>query len=154
MTAISALLKTIPLLSRLSPTQLASVATVCERHAFSAGDTIATTGVEADAAYFLMDGRVECLVIEPDGRQTTTAIPSGATLLELAMIIEMEASATCVARGSAKVLRIPRKEMHDLMQDDIALTDKVIETLTIRLKDMADTMRDASAPFEPIKRSA
>ena len=154
MTAISALLKTIPLLSRLSPAQLTSVATVCERHAFKAGDTIIAAGAEADAAFFLMDGHVECLVSGADSTPMATAIPSGATLLELAMIIELEASATCVARGSAKVLRIPRKEMHDLMQDDIALTDKVIETLTIRLKDMADTMREASEPFQPVKRSA
>lgn len=147
MTAISALLKTIPLLARLSPAQLTKIETICERRAYQPGEVIVAGGDEADAAYLFLDGHVDCVVTEAGGAQTTTAIPSGATLLELGMIIEIDASATCIARAAAKVLRIPRKEMHDLMQEDIALTDKVIETLTIRLKEMADTMREASLPF-------
>lgn len=154
MTAISALLKTIPLLSRLTDAELSAVAAICERQAYKPGDIVIEAGDETDAAYFLMDGHVDCIVVGADGTQATTAIPSGAVVLELGMIIEIDASATCIARAGTKVLRIPRKEMHDVMQENIALTDKVIETLTIRLNDMAETMREASLPFQPEKRSA
>ena len=154
MTAIGGLLNTIPLLSMLSPLQLNAVAGICERCAFASGEEIVVAGAQADAAYYLMDGQVECLTVGPDGGKITTPIPSGAVLLELAMIVELNVSATCVARGAAKVLMIPRKPMHDLMQDDTALTDKIIEALTVRLRDMADTMREASQPFEELKRSA
>ena len=154
MTAIGGLLTTIPLLSMLSSLQLNAVADVCERCAYAPGEEIVVAGVQADAAYYLMDGQVDCLTVGPDGSKIATPIPPGAVLLELAMIVELDVSATCVARGAAKVLKIARKPMHDLMQDDIALTDKIIEALTLRLKDMADTMREASQPFEQLKRSA
>ncbi len=154
MTAISGLLQTIPLLSTLSSAQLTAMSGVCERCAFSPGEEIVAAGAAADAAYFMMDDNTECLTTDADGAEIKTQIPSGAILLELAMIVQLDVSATCVARGPAKVLKIPRQQVHDLMQEDIALTDKVIEALTIRLKDMGETMREASAPFEPAKRSA
>ena len=154
MTAISGLLQTIPLLSTLSSAQLAAMAGVCERCTFAAGEKIVAAGAAAEAAYFMMDDHTECLTTDADGQLVKTSIPSGAVLLELAMIVELDVSATCVARNPAKVLKIPRQQVHDLMQEDIALTDKVIEALTVRLKDMGETMREAGAPFEPIKRSA
>lgn len=162
MNPISGLLQSIPLLSALSERQLEAVTRICERCTYEAEQPIVTAGEQAEAAYFLIDGQVDCLTKsdtpESPDEMISTAIPSGATLLELAMIVELDVSATCIARGSAKVLKIPRQAMHDLMQDDIALTDTVIETLTVRLREMADTMREASAPFaigpEEQKRSA
>jgi len=154
MTAISSLLQTIPLLSTLSPAQLNVLADISERCTYASGEEIVAAGAVAEAAYFMMDDNTECLTKDADGEQISTPIPSGAVLLELGMIVELDVSATCVARGPAKVLKIPRQQVHDLMQEDIALTDKVIEALTVRLKDMGETMREASTPFETIKRSA
>ena len=159
MNSLSALLHTIPLLSALSPAQLDRVAAICERCSFAADETVVKAGDQADAAFFIISGPVDC--ITSIGSETkSTAIPAGATVLELAMIVDLEVSATCIARGPARILKIPRNKMHDLMQEDIALTDTVIETLTRRLREMADTMREASAPFEsniksePEKKSA
>ena len=154
MTAISGLLKTIPLLSMLTPVQLSAVSAIAERCAFTPGETVVVAGAQADCAYYVLDGQIECVTTDQDGNTILTPIPSGAVLLELAMIVELDVSATCVARGPAKALRIPRHLMHDVMQDDIAMTDKIIEALTVRLRDMADTMREASLPFEPLRQSA
>ncbi len=154
MTAIDGLLKSIPLLSLLTPPQLVAVAGVCERCAFAPGESIVLAGTRADAAYYLMDGNVDCVTWGPDGEQIATPIPSGAVLLEMAMIVDLDISANCVARAAAKVLKLPRAAMHDVMQNDPALTDKMIEALTVRLRDMADAMREASQPFEELQRSA
>lgn len=154
MTAIDGLLKSIPLLSLLTPPQLAAVAAVCERCAFAPGESIALAGTRADAAFYVMDGNVDCMTWGPDGEQIATPIPAGAVLLEMAMIVELEVNANCVARAAAKVLKLPRSAMHDVMQNDPALTDKMIEALTVRLRDMADAMREASQPFEELRHSA
>lgn len=147
MNPISSLLQTIPLLRALSPSQLEQVAAICERCTYVEGDIVVKSGDPADAAYFLINGNVDCQTVDA-GAMVSSPIPAGATLLELAMIIELDVSATCVARGPAKILKIPRSQMHDVMQENVALTDNVIETLTLRLEEMAQTMREASAPFE------
>lgn len=154
MAAISAILRNIPLLSRMTQQQLDTVAAISERCGFEAGQMLVEAGAEADAAYYLIDGLVECETESAEGICNAAPIPPGGTLLELAMIVEIDVSATCTARGPAKVLKIPREKMHELMQSDPLLTDAVIEALTIRLKDMADTMREAGQPFEELQRSA
>ena len=154
MTAIDGLLKSIPLLSLLTPPQLEAVAAVCQRCAFAPGEPIVLAGTRADAAYYLMDGNVDCMTWGPDCEQIATPIPAGAVLLEMAMIVDIDVNANCVARAAAKVLKLPRAAMHDVMQNDPALTDKMIEALTLRLRDMAEAMREASQPFEELQRSA
>lgn len=154
MAAFSPILRNIPLLSRMTQLQLDAVAAICERCGYEAGQRLVEAGTEADAAYYLIDGLVECDTEDGEGVSSAAPIPPGGTLLELAMIVEIDVSATCTARGPAKVLRIPRERMLELMQNDPLLTDAVIEALTIRLQDMAETMREAGRPFEELKRSA
>ena len=126
MTAIDGLLKSIPLLSRLTPPQLAAVAAVCQRCSFAPGENIVVAGMRANAAYYLMDGHVDCLTWGLDGDQLATPIPAGAVLLEMAMIVDLDVSATCVARAGAKVLKLPRVAMLEVMQNDPALTTVAI----------------------------
>ena len=154
MAAIAALLSQIPLLSNLGPDQLSAVERICERCLFTAGQTVVREGEEADAAYFLIDGPIECITRSPTDETISTPIPSGATLLELALIVEIDVTATCIARGSAKVLRIPRKAMLCLMEEDAELTNDIIATLTARLHEMSETMREVSSVFEDARLSA
>jgi CRP-like cAMP-binding protein len=147
MSAISGLLQSIPLLGGLTEHQLSAVSSIAQRLTFAAGQELIKADAQADGAYFLIDGEVECLS-QIDGEPSVTRIPSGAVLLELAMIVDINASATCVVRAPAKVLKIPRQAMHDLMQNDVSLTEAILERLTRRLADMADAMREASEPFE------
>lgn len=153
MSAVSGLLQTIPILGQLTPEQLRSVAAISVRCTFDKGERLIRAGAQVDAAYYLIDGKVDCMT-RVNGKWIGTPVPPCATLLELAMIVEVEASTTFTAQGPSKVLKLPRQGMHQLMQDDAALTAILIGTLTARLKDMADTMRDVGAPFIETKRSA
>lgn len=153
MTVFVNLLRDVPLLSQLDDAQLKRVATVCERASFSAGDNIIEAGSTADAAFVLIDGPVDCLSTI-SGETHAVRIPAGSTILELAMIVDIEASATCVARGATKALRLPRAPLQTLMENDTELTDAIITSLTIRLNEMADTMRAADKVFEDVRQSA
>jgi len=147
MSAISSLLQSIPLLGGLTEHQLTAVSSIAERLSLTAGQELIRIDAPADGAYILIDGEVECLS-RIDGEPSVTRLPSGAVLLELAMIVDIHASATCVVRAPAKALKIPRQAMHELMQNDVSLTEAILERLTSRLADMADAMREASEPFE------
>jgi len=153
MAAITGLLKTIPLLSQLSDPQLETVEQLVTRLSFKADDVVVRANEAADGAYFVIDGAIDCLTAN-DGEVIATPVPAGSTLLELAMIIEMDASATCQARGPAKVLKLPRCDLLSAMETDTGLTDAMLHALTLRLNDMAATMRAAAEPFDEFKESA
>lgn len=153
MTPFFKLLQNVPLLARLSAAQVEAVAAVCQRCSFASGGEIVREGAIADSAYVLIDGRVDCLSTV-DGEPAETAVPVGATMLELAMIVDIEANATCIARGPVKILKIPRAALHELMEADITLRDAVIESLTLRLANMAETMREAGDMFDDFRESA
>jgi len=154
MAAISGLLKTIPLLAGLNEGQLASVAGICERSTLAPGEVLVEAGRQADSTFLIIDGCVDCLSAESGQQKSTATIPNGAILLELAMLVEIEVGATCIAAAKSKVLRIPRQKMHDLMQEDIGMTDAIVEHLTLRLSEMADVMREANQHFEEVIRNS
>jgi len=152
MTAISGLLRDVPLLSGLNDDQLKAVANIAQRRSFRAGDEIARGGAPVDAAFYLIDGPIECLATE--NQAAISHVPKGATLLELAMIVDIDAGATCVARGSVKMLEIRRQAMHDLMETELGLTDAVLESLTERLVEVAAAMREADETFAELQKIA
>jgi CRP-like cAMP-binding protein len=154
MTAISGILANIPILSQLPASELDAVGQVCERVSFKPGEQIVHEGGFADAAYYLISGEVDSLSKGLDGRVAPVRIPHGATLLELAMIIETGIHATCMARSTVRMLRIPRNGIHALLEETPALADMMAKTLTARLVEMAETMRAASQPFDELERSA
>ena len=151
MAAIAGLLRNIPLLSGLSEAQLRSVEGIAKRCSFRSGDVIAHVGEPAAAAYYLIDGPVECRPADGPGDNLT--VPTGATLLELAMIVEIDANATCVALGSVKMLEIGREPLHGLMETDTGMTDSILESLTSRLVDVAAAMREADETFAELQKA-
>jgi CRP-like cAMP-binding protein len=154
MTAISGILANVPLLSQLGPSELEVVGSVCERVSFKAGDEIIRENELADSAYYLISGDIDNLPSLSDGDAAPVRIPHGATLLELAMIVEIRASATCIARSTVRMLRIQRSGIRTLLADNPGITEAMTATLTTRLNEMATTMREASRPFDELKRSA
>jgi len=152
MAAIAGLLRNIPLLSGLNETQLRAVEGIVKRRSFRSGDQIVGASQPASAAYYLIDGPVEC---EAEGGQgESVLVPAGATVLELAMIVEIEANATCVARGSVKMLEISRAPLHALMEDEMGMTDAILESLTERLIDVAAAMREADDTFAEMQEAS
>lgn len=155
MAAFSAPLRTIPLLSRLTEAQIDQVAGIVERVAFVAGDEIVRKGEQAEASFILIDGDVDCLTREADeDAEIATALPAGAILLELAMFVPIDVTATCIARGNTRMLRISRDKMLEMMERDVRLTDAVVEALTVRLRSMADIMREANTTFDDDRKTA
>ena len=153
MTAVLRLLQTIPLLSRLTDEQLGAILSASSSCVFHKDEQLFAAGSVADAAYFLLDGKLECLT-EEDGEIIANGVSAGSTLLEIAMIVEVKPNSTCVARGTCQLLRLPREPILKLMEQDGAMTETLIGTLTERLQGAAAQMRESSAPFIDTRRSA
>lgn len=153
MTAISGLLRNVPLLSGLSDDQLKSVASIAERCLFKSGDVIIESGVATNAALYLIDGAVETLPPAESDAEVIPVVP-GSTLLELAMIVEIEPSSTFLARGSVKMLKIGREPLEKLLRADSAMNETLLASLTARLNEVAAAMREADQTFASLQASA
>lgn len=153
MTAISGLLRNVPLLSGLSDDQLKSVAAIAERCLFKPGDMIIEWGIPTNAAFYLIDGAVETLPPAKSDLEVMPVLP-GSTLLELAMIVEIEPSSAFVARGPVKMLKIGREPLAELLREDSVMNEALLTSLTTRLNEVAAAMREADETFAGLQATA
>ena len=80
-------------------------------------------GEEADAVFYIEDGRVKLTVISPQGKEATVAIlERGAFFGEACLAGEIERVATAVALDASSVVRIDRDAMARALRDDSAFS--------------------------------
>jgi CRP-like cAMP-binding protein len=141
--AIDALVKPflrLPLFQGLKPLQLTEIVRRADRIVYRAGDTIIEEDKIGDAAIVIVSG--EAVRLNGDNRDAPgEPVPEGALVGELAMLVETVHSATVVARGPVKALRITREDMHAQMADDPRLAEHMIMRITARLTRLAGELR-------------
>ncbi len=148
MDQITEKLATIPLLANLSQHQRQRVARACECIFVAPGKTLVAQGEIADAAYLCLDDTLLSEYLADGAAEPEImSVPADSIILELAMIVEAEASARFVAEGHARILKISRAKLLALLEDDPALAQIMSETLVERLTDMAQSMRDTIESF-------
>ncbi len=160
MNPIAGLLKNIPLLSELPLADRSAIADVTERRVLAAGVRCTVAGEIADGAYLLLDDGVES-VPSGEGGDFARPVPAGATILELAMIAEVTATATCIVRSPTKVIGVPRAAMLALLEHEPAIAERLLASLTKRLDETALAMRqviidlpDVNEPNAPVRQAA
>lgn len=122
----------VPLFQGLKPLQLTEIARRADRIVYKPGDVIVTANGDPDGAVLVVSGeavRTEGPGIE-DGEE---AVPAGALISEMTMLIETACTSTVVARTPVRALRITRSEMLAHMSDDPTLADHFIEKISGRL---------------------
>ena len=136
----------VPLFANLGHAELKQIARVCDRQFVAPGHALVEAGTAPDAAYLCLD---ESIVRETvvAGETRRDPVPAGATLVELAMIVEAEACDRFVATDHARVIRICRDKLTALLEADSALAAVLGDALTQCLAAMANSMREAALPF-------
>jgi CRP-like cAMP-binding protein len=143
--AIDALVRpllNVPLFQGLKPLQLTEIARRADRIVYRPGDVIVTAHAGADAAVLVVSGeavRTEGPGLEDGGKE---AIPAGALISEMTMLIETECTSTVVARTPVRALRITRSEMLAHMAADPSLADHFIEKISGRLSSFVEGLRE------------
>ena len=70
------------------------------------------------------------------------AVPTGALLGEMAMLIETEYSSTVVARTAVRALRLTRAGLHAQMAEDAELAEHFVLAIAGRLRHLALELRE------------
>ncbi|MBN8911322.1 MAG: cyclic nucleotide-binding domain-containing protein [Rhizobiales bacterium] len=132
----------VPLFQGLKPLQLTEIARRADRIVYKPGDVIVTAHGEVDAAVLVVSG--EAVRTEGPGLATgaNEAIPTGALISEMTMLIETECTSTVVARTPVRALRITRSEMHAHMAEDPSIADHFIAKISGRLSSCVEGMRE------------
>lgn len=132
----------VPLFQGLKPLQLSEIARRADRIVYKPGDVIVAAHDEADAAVLLVSGeavRTEGPGLEAGGNE---AVPAGALIAEMTMLIETECTSTVVARTPVRALRITRSEMLALMTADPTLAEHFIDKISGRLSTFVEELRE------------
>lgn len=137
--AIDALVKPflyLPLFKGLKPLQITEIVRRADRIVYRPGDVIIEDDQPGDAAIVIISGdAVRTTGLEPGA--AAEPVPEGAIIGELAMLIETVHSATIIARGPVRALRISRSEMHAQMADDPQLAEHLTQQIAARLSRLA-----------------
>jgi CRP-like cAMP-binding protein len=159
--AIDALVRpllNVPLFQGLKPLQISEIARRADRIVYKPGDVIVTANADSDAAVLVVSG--EAVRTEGPGlSEGVEAVPPGALISEMTMLIETECSSTVVARTAVRALRITRAEMLAHMTDDPTLADHFIEKISGRLSSFVAGLQEidrslAALSGEPAAESA
>ncbi len=140
---VCAAVREIPLLSGLTGQQIIAIAARAERLVYDAGDVIVRDGAICDAAVVIVEGEAICT----DGvaNAVAEAIGPGAVLSEMAMVVDIEASSTVVARTRIKALRLNQTDIIDVLSNDRAMSECLIAEVSQRLREASEGLRAIEA---------
>jgi CRP-like cAMP-binding protein len=140
MDAIIMPLRQVALFQGLTPLQVTEIARHAERIVFRSGDTIIHAGEEGDAAYLIVSGDA-VRTVAPGRPEAIERLDAGSLVGEMAMLIDTEHSATVVARGTVRALKLTRAAMHAHMLADPSIADHLVTKIAGRLKAVAAELR-------------
>lgn len=135
-------LKQVPLLSSLDSKQLKLLAFTCEAFAYADRDYLFRHGDASDCVYVILDGEVEILGNDKDGRAVLLATSKANTLIgEMAVLSGAGRTASVRAKGAVTALQIPNERFIELITGNPQAALHVMKTLSTNL---ADTSRQAA----------
>ncbi len=125
----------LPFFSGLTDSELSLLQEKAVKKTFSRGSTVFMEGQETDGFYILVSGQAKVFMLHRDGREKTLAIlGQGDILGEVTLFGSCLRSAYVEAMEDTLFFIIPRREIEDLLQKIPALSIKIIEILSDRLR--------------------
>lgn len=135
-------LKQVPLLSSLDSKQLKLLAFTCEVFDFADQDYLCRQGDASDCVYVILEGEVEIIAGDADGKPVLLATSKANTLIgEMAAFAGGERSAGVKAKGKVTALSIPNPRFLELITSSPPVALHVMQNLTAKL---AETTRHAA----------
>ncbi|MBV9076663.1 MAG: Crp/Fnr family transcriptional regulator [Methylobacteriaceae bacterium] len=127
-------LKQVPMFKDIDPTRLKLLAFTSERVSYRAGQRLFVQGDVADAAFVLLEGKVD-VVLSDGGNQVKVAeLGQNAILGEMGILSGMPRSATVVASEPSSALRIDRRVFLELLSQFPQMSLAIMRELARRLE--------------------
>lgn len=135
-------LKQVPLLSSLDSKQLKLLAFTCELFDYADQEYLFHHGEVSDCVYVILDGMVEIIGSDHDGKAVLLATSPANTLIgEMAVLSGAGRTASVKARATVTALKIPNDRFIDLVTGNPQVALHVMKMLSSKL---ADTSRNAA----------
>ena len=132
---VSEILASVPLFTSLGPEELASLAGLCRRRTYQAGDTVFFAGDPGHLVYFIGAGKVKIHVIRDDGEETVYSIVSGGEFFgEMSLIDGQPRSADATCIEPTELASLPGDEFLRCMERFPDLSRRVMAVQSARLR--------------------
>jgi CRP-like cAMP-binding protein len=138
-------LQEMPLFRNLDLKRLRVVAMMGESQAYRAQERLFEKGDEGDAAFIIIDGKVEVLVPADGGEQSVAILGKGEIFGELAVICDQARSSAIAARSELEVLRLDRNVVLNLMREFPDVSLEMVRILAQRLERTTRELSQARA---------
>lgn len=127
------MLKLVPLFAGVSPAKLKLLAFTSERVVYQAEEALFFQGDAGDAAFVILSGSADVLVDSPNGPIRVAEVHQNGIIGEIAILCDVNRTATVKAATEVEALRITKKNFLQLLNDFPELTIEVVRVLADRL---------------------
>jgi len=129
------LLRTVPLFSELSDTDIASLGRLATKRKFPKDTVVFFENEEGDFFFMILEGRIKVTILGDDGREIILSVLGpGDFFGEMALLDNEPRSATAIAVEESELLSLHRTDFQSVLADNRAITTALIRVLTARLR--------------------
>jgi CRP-like cAMP-binding protein len=126
-------LRLVPLFSNVAPGKLKLLAFTSRRLSFKAGHTLFHQGDPGDAAYVVLSGSADVLVDSDSGEIKVASVGPNSIIGEIAILCDVNRTATVRANSPLEVLRIDKDQFLELLAEFPEMALEVVRVLADRL---------------------
>ncbi len=138
--AVTELLRRIPLLSDLTETDLHRLARTANHVRAAPGELVMTQGDAADGLYLVLDGEVEVLSVQGGEEVLLSVEGPGSFVGEMALLEESPRSASVRAVVDSEFLVIGPDEFQGLLEKSPGTSMSMLRTVMARLRSVEETL--------------
>ena len=138
------LLKRIPLFARIEPSKLKLLAFTSERLTFQPGQLLMKQGDMGDAAYVIMDGKVDIIIDTPGGPLKVAELGKNAFVGEMAILCDVPRTASVAATEACTTLKISKDLFFRLVKEFPEMAVEIMRELARRVEAMNVRLAEAN----------
>src|SRR5258708_34888093 len=124
------LLRTVPLFSELSDTDIASLGRLATKRKFPKDTVVFFENEEGDFFFMILEGRIKVTILGDDGREIILSVLGpGDFFGEMALLDNEPRTATAIAVEGSELFSLHRTAFHSVLSDNRAITTALIRVL-------------------------
>jgi CRP-like cAMP-binding protein len=127
-------LREVPMFRDVDPSRLKLLAFTSERISYKAGQRLFAQGDAADAAYVLLEGKVDVMLMNAGNQIKVAELGRNAIVGEMGILSDMPRSATVVAAEPSSALRIDKRVFLELLIQFPQMSVAIMRELAKRLE--------------------
>ncbi len=127
------LLRRVPLFASMEPARVKMLAFTGERLEFDPGEVLFEQGEEGDAAYVILSGQADVVVVNDGVEQVLARLSKNELVGEIALLCDVPRTATIRAATPLETLRIEKSQFLKLLAEFPNAATAVMRELAIRL---------------------